>query len=77
IVAVVFRSLDALRIFDLIYILTPSNEQTITMSVFARQQQFDFNNFSYGSAASSLLFLIIAFITIGYLRVSRFDVDNR
>ncbi|TIP31724.1 MAG: sugar ABC transporter permease, partial [Mesorhizobium sp.] len=27
-VAVIFRSLDALRIFDLIYVLTPNNVQT-------------------------------------------------
>ena len=30
------------------------------MSVFARENLFDFDKFAYGSAASTLLFLIIA-----------------
>jgi len=70
-VAVIFRALDSLRIFDLIYVLTPKNEQTQTMSVFARENLFDFDNFAYGSAASTLLFLTIAFITILYIFVGR------
>ena len=61
-VAVIFRVLDALRIFDLIYVLTPNNVQTKSMSVFARENLFDFDKFAYGSAASTLLFLIIALL---------------
>ncbi len=33
-VAVIFRMLDALRIFDLIYVLTPNSTATKTMSVY-------------------------------------------
>ena len=58
-VAIIFRGLDALRIFDLIYVLTPNNAQTTSMSVYARQNLFDFDKFSYGSAASTFLFLVI------------------
>ena len=75
-VAVIFRALDSLRIFDLIYVLTPNNEQTITMSVYARQHLFDFDNFAYGSAASTALFLIIAIITIVYIKVGRLDLGG-
>jgi len=75
-VAVIFRALDALRIFDLIYVLTPNNEQTISMSVFARQNLFDFDNFAYGSAASTFLFLTIAFITILYIRIGRLNLEG-
>ncbi len=53
-VAVIFRMLDALRIFDLIYVLTANNAQTKTMSVFARENLFDFDKFAYGSAASTM-----------------------
>jgi trehalose/maltose transport system permease protein len=63
-VAVIFRGLDALRIFDLIYVLTPNNAETKTMSVFAREHLFDFDNFAYGSAASTLLFVTVALLTI-------------
>ena len=70
-VAVIFRGLDALRIFDLVYVLTPNNSQTKTMAVFARENLFDFDKFAKGSAASSLLFLILAAITIAYIYIGR------
>ncbi|WP_068087848.1 carbohydrate ABC transporter permease [Polycladidibacter stylochi] len=62
-VAIVFRALDALRIFDLIYVLTSSSTNTMSMSVYARQQLVDFQEVGYGSAAATLLFLIIALFT--------------
>ena len=76
-VAVVFRILDALRIFDLIYVLTPNNEATISMSVFARQEMIDFSKFGYGSAASVVLFFIVALLTILYLGLSRADLSGK
>ena len=66
-VAVIFRALDALRIFDLIYVLTSNSENTQTMSVYARQQLVDFQDVGYGSAASTMLFLIIAGLTMAYI----------
>jgi trehalose/maltose transport system permease protein len=75
-VAVIFRVLDAMRIFDLIYVLTPNNAQTKSMSVFAKENLFDFDKFAYGSAASTLLFLILAFFTILYLWLGRVNLDG-
>ena len=75
-VAVIFRALDALRVFDLIYVLTPNNTQTKTMSVFAQENLFQFDKFAYGSAASTLLFLVIAFITIFYIKVARLELGG-
>jgi trehalose/maltose transport system permease protein len=37
-VAIIFRGLDAMRVFDVIYVLTGNNLATTTMSVYARQQ---------------------------------------
>lgn len=76
VVATVFRGLDALRVFDIVYVLTPSNAETRTMSVFAQQNLFQFDQFAYGSAASTALFLVVALITIGYLKVARFDLEG-
>ncbi|MFO1038706.1 MAG: sugar ABC transporter permease [Geminicoccaceae bacterium] len=70
-VAIIFRTLDALRIFDLIYVLTGNNTSTMSMSVYARQQLVDFQDVGYGSAAATLLFLIIAVITVVYLTVAK------
>src|SRR5690606_20411622 len=78
-VAIIFRLLDAMRIFDLIYVLTPNSAQTKTMSVLARENLIEFDKFAYGSAESTLLFLIIAFLTIIYIWLGqvRFDGGDR
>ncbi len=75
-VAVIFRMLDAMRVFDLIYILTPNNAQTRTLSVLARENLFDFDKFAYGAAVSTMLFLIIASITIVYMWLGRVNTDG-
>ncbi|MBZ9742874.1 sugar ABC transporter permease [Mesorhizobium sp. CO1-1-4] len=75
-VALIFRALDALRIFDLIYVLTPNNAHTKSMSVFARENLFEFDKFAYGSAASTLLFLILALLTILTIRIGRISLEG-
>ncbi|MEQ5774909.1 MULTISPECIES: carbohydrate ABC transporter permease [unclassified Thalassospira] len=75
-VAVIFRALDALRVFDVIYVLTPNNPQTTTMSVYARQQLVDFQEVGYGSAASTLLFVVIAFCIMAYIMIGRVRLDE-
>lgn len=70
-VAVIFRLLDALRIFDLIYVLTSNSRDLASMSVYARQQLVDFQDVGAGSAASTLLFLVIALLTIITLMAGR------
>ncbi len=76
-VAAIFRTLDALRIFDLIYVLTSGSQDTMSVSVYARQQLFDFQNIGLGSAASTLLFLIIGLVTISYMTIGGIKVKNR
>jgi trehalose/maltose transport system permease protein len=70
-VAVVFRLLDALRVFDVIYVMTSNSRDTRSMSVFVREQLIDFQQVGYGSAAATTLFFIIALLTIvamGWMR---------
>jgi trehalose/maltose transport system permease protein len=71
VVAVVFRTLDALRVFDLPYVLTGNSRHTATMAVFARQQIVDFQDVGYGSAASTFLFAVVAAIAVAYLVAAR------
>jgi trehalose/maltose transport system permease protein len=75
-VAIIFRALDALRIFDLIYVMNGNNKDTMSMSVYARQQLVDFQDVGYGSAAATLLFLIIALFTVIYLTLGRVGRDT-
>lgn len=70
-VAVIFRALDALRIFDLIYVVTSNSNDTMSMSVYARQQLVDFQEVGYGSAATTLLFILIAVLTVFTIMVGR------
>ncbi|RVD50756.1 sugar ABC transporter permease, partial [Mesorhizobium sp. M7A.F.Ca.ET.027.03.2.1] len=46
------------------------------MSVFARENLFEFDKFAYGSAASTLLFLILALLTIVTIRIGRIRLDG-
>lgn len=70
-VAIAFRALDALRIFDLVYVLTANSTSTMSISVYARQQLIDFQDIGYGSAASTLVFLTVGLAAIAYLRLVR------
>ncbi len=75
-VAVIFRMLDSLRIFDLIYVLTPNSSATKTMSIISQENLFQFDKFAYGSAQSTLLFLIIL-ITVGlYIWIGKVDLSG-
>lgn len=75
-VAVIFRMLDALRIFDLIYVLTPNSKATKTMSVISRENLFDFDKFAYGSAQSTLLFAIIAVFVSLYIWLGKVNLTG-
>lgn len=70
-VAVIFRLLDALRVFDLIYVLTSNSEDTLSMSGYVRREMVDNNYVGLGSAASTVLFLVIGACTLLYLKISR------
>jgi trehalose/maltose transport system permease protein len=76
-VAVIFRLLDALRIFDLIYVLTPNSSATKTMSIISRENLIDFDKFAYGSAQSTLLFLIIALSVVLYIWIGKVDLGGQ
>jgi trehalose/maltose transport system permease protein len=76
VVTVIFRLLDAMRVFDLVYVMTGATDATMTLSVFARQQLVQFQDVGYGSAASTLLFLLIALLTVLYLMALRPDLTS-
>jgi trehalose/maltose transport system permease protein len=73
-VAMVFRLLDALRVFDLIYVLTSNDSSTISMSGLVMREMVDAGNVGFGSAASTSLFLIIMLSALVFLRVARVKV---
>ncbi len=70
-VAMVFRLLDALRVFDLIFVLTSNDSSTISMSGYVRREMVDAGNIGFGSAASTSLFLLILLSAVVFLRATR------
>ncbi|HUG23697.1 carbohydrate ABC transporter permease [Piscinibacter sp.] len=75
-VAMIFRTLDAMRVFDLIYVMTSNSRDTKSMSVYVREQLIDFGLVGYGSAAATLLFFMIALVTIVCMGIMRRSVEK-
>ncbi len=67
-VALIFRTLDALRIFDLPFVLTQGQYGTSTLSTIA-QQTFATNRlYGLGSAMAILTFIIVMIVSFAYIR---------
>jgi len=70
-VALIFRTLDAFRVFDAVYVLTgggPANT-TETLSIYAYKVLFQTLQFGYGSALSTIVFLCVGGISVFYIRL--------
>src|SRR5215216_5364314 len=67
-VALIFRTLDALRIFDLPFVLTGGTNGTSTLSLIAQQELTTNNLIGYGSALSVLTFVIVMGVSFIYIR---------
>lgn len=74
-VALIFRTLDALRVFDVIYVMTGTVPATMSMSVYARQELVDFGQLGYGSAVTLMILVIIGIFTAAYMVSLRVEVD--
>jgi multiple sugar transport system permease protein len=67
-VALIFRTLDALRIFDLPFVLTKGAQGTSTLSLYAYQELQTNQIIGLGSALSVLTFLIVMTVSLLYIR---------
>ena len=72
-VAVLFRALDAFRIFDNVYIMTKGAYGTETLSLLAYRTSITRLEIGMGSAISVLLFLCV--IIICFIAIKLFKVD--
>jgi multiple sugar transport system permease protein len=67
-VALIFRTLDALRIFDLPFVLTQGQNGTSTLSTIA-QETFATNRiYGLGSAMAVLTFIVVMIVSFSYIR---------
>lgn len=67
-VALLFRTLDAFRIFDNIFVLTVGNNNTGSVSILGYDNLFTALNLGIGSAISILIFFCVAIIAFLFIR---------
>lgn len=68
-VALLFRTLDAFRIFDNIYVLTGGANNTGSVSILGYDNLFKGFNLGLGSAISVLIFLCVALIAFIFIKL--------
>ncbi|MEW6299951.1 MAG: sugar ABC transporter permease [Thermodesulfobacteriota bacterium] len=75
-VALIFRTLDAFRVFDLIYVLTGGGPGTATepIALYTFGALFHNLRFGFGSALSVLIFLVTFALALLYIRALGRDV---
>jgi len=72
-IAVLFRTLDALRAFDIMFVLTgggPANT-TETLTVYAYRSLFQMLQLGFGSAIGVIVFVLVMTVAWAYLRLLR------
>lgn len=72
-VALIFRTLDAFRIFDMIYVLKGYSTETMSLAVYIQQKIVSLQRLGEGSAAAVILFLAIFVLVIVYTRLIRVE----
>jgi trehalose/maltose transport system permease protein len=71
-VALVFRTLDALRVFDIFYVFFGSRPDTQTMAIYDQNTIIN-GDVGYGSAISVAIFLVIGLFVVIYATVMRVE----
>jgi trehalose/maltose transport system permease protein len=72
-VALIFRTLDAFRVFDVVFVMKGAALDTITLAIYARQTMIDEQYLGRGAAASVVIFLCIALLVVIYSRLVRVE----
>ncbi len=73
VVALLFRTVDAIRIFDLVYVLTGGGPggSTTSISLYA-YNYYVTGDFGYGSAVSVIVFFLAAILAFAYIKLGKF-----
>jgi ABC-type sugar transport system permease subunit len=77
-VALIFRTRDAFRVFDLVYVMTGGGPGTATepIALYTFTSLLQNLRFGYGSALSVLVFLVAFLLAVGYIRVVGADLTG-
>jgi multiple sugar transport system permease protein len=75
-VALLFRTLDAFRVFDTVFVMTNGANDTETVSFLAYRQTIARVEIGLGSAVSVLLFLSVVVICVGFIKGFKVDLSQ-
>jgi multiple sugar transport system permease protein len=75
-VALLFRSLDAFRVFDSIFVMTAGANGTESVSFLAYRQTISRVEIGLGSAVSVLLFICVVLIAVGFIKGFKVDLSQ-
>lgn len=75
-VAVLFRTLDAWRIFDNVFIMTSGQNKTETLSFLTYRQTITRTAIGLGDAVGVLLFLSVVLIAVAFIKGFRVDLSQ-
>jgi len=75
-VAVLFRTLDAYRVFDSIFVMTGGAQETESVSFLAYRQMIGRTALGLGSAVSVLLFLSVLLLAFLFIKAFRVDLTQ-
>ncbi len=70
-VTLIFRTLDALRVFDVFYVFFGNRPDTETMAIYDQSTIVSDGHVGYGAAVSVAIFLIVAIFVVIYVTVTR------
>jgi trehalose/maltose transport system permease protein len=73
VVALIFRTLDAFRVFDIVYVMKGYAAEAMTVAVFAQQDLVARGRLGRGSAASVVIFLCIGLMVLVYTRLVKVE----
>jgi trehalose/maltose transport system permease protein len=72
-VALIFRTLDALRVFDVFFVMFGARPDMQTLAVYAQQNLVNFSDLGYGSTICVAIFVLIAIFVAIYVTVFRVE----
>ena len=75
-VALLFRTMDAFRVFDLINVLTGGANGTESIAMYSYKQLMTFLDFGYGSALAIMIFMLVFIIGLIYMFFLRNDLAS-
>ncbi len=72
-VALIFRTMDSFRVFDVIYVLKAGATETMSIAIYTQQILIQNQRVGLGSAGAVIIFLCIGLMVLGYSRLIQIE----